>query len=115
MALSRPNIVRDWVYVDDVVGLFFEAAARAASLAGGIFNAGSGIPTDLGTIVKTLVRLSGSHAEPKWGMFPAPKHDDYPWVADPNRTFKEFQWRPVITLEAGLRATIAAACKRPTL
>ena len=115
LTLSQPNIVRDWVYVDDVASLFIEAGHRASSLAGGVFNAGSGIPTDLGTIVKTILRLTGSRAEPRWGMFPAPDHDDYPWVADPHRTFSEFQWRPVTTLEAGLRSTIAAACKRPAL
>jgi nucleoside-diphosphate-sugar epimerase len=113
LMLSRPNIVRDWVYVDDVVGLFLEAAHRARSLAGGVFNAGSGIPTDLATIVATILRLTGSRAEPKWGMFPAPEHDDYPWVADPHRTFSAFQWRPATTLEAGLRSTIEAVRGRP--
>ena len=113
LILSRPDIVRDWVYVDDLVSLFLEAAHRAKTLAGGVFNAGSGIATDLNTIVMTILRLTGSHSEPIWGMFPPPEHDDYPWVADTDRTFSEFEWRPATTLEVGLRSTIAAACKGP--
>jgi nucleoside-diphosphate-sugar epimerase len=49
-----PGIVRDWVYVDDVVDLYLEAAARAPDLAGRVFNAGSGRGTELGTIVATV-------------------------------------------------------------
>jgi len=107
LSLSRPGIVRDWVYVDDMVDLFLQAAQDAGRLSGGVFNAGSGIAVDLGTIVETTLRLTGSRAEPNWGVFPAPDHDDYPWVADTQRTFREFSWRPATSLEDGLGATIA--------
>jgi len=108
LTLSRPDIVRDWVYVDDVVSLFIEAGHQAGRLRGQIFNAGSGVATDLGAIVATILRLTGSKAKPEWGVFPAPEHDQYPWVADPRRTFATFSWRPETDLEAGLNATIDA-------
>jgi nucleoside-diphosphate-sugar epimerase len=114
LTLSRPGIVRDWVYVDDMVDLFVQAAQCAGRLAGGVFNAGSGVAVDLGTIVDTILRLSESRVEPKWGVFPAPDHDDYPWVADTQRTFREFSWRPVTSLEDGLRSTIAWMQSRST-
>jgi nucleoside-diphosphate-sugar epimerase len=106
LRLSRPDTVRDWVYVSDVVELLVEAALKARALAGGVFNAGSGVGADLRTIVDTIQRLTGSQAEQCWGTFPAPAHDDYPWVADPRRTFNTFAWRPTTTLEEGLQATI---------
>jgi nucleoside-diphosphate-sugar epimerase len=112
LALSRPDIVRDWVYVDDIVDLFLEAAQDIAQhgecAAASVFNAGSGIATDLGAIVATILRLTGSSAALHWGTFPASAHDASPWVADMQRTFKQFTWRPSTTLEAGLSATIAA-------
>ena len=107
LALSRPGIVRDWVYVDDMADLFLHAARNAARVAGGVFNAGSGIAVDLQTIVGTILRLTSSGVEPNWGVFPAPDHDEYPWVADTQRTFREFSWRPATSLEDGLRTTIA--------
>ena len=108
LPLSRPGIVRDWVYVDDVVDLYLESAARASEVAGGVFNAGSGRGTDLGTIVSTILALAGSRAQPQWGVFPAPAHDAHPWVADPRLTFGTFAWRPRVTLEEGLRRTLDA-------
>ena len=48
LSLSRPEIGRDWIYVDDVVDLYLETAREAGRLAGGVFNAGTGVRTDLG-------------------------------------------------------------------
>jgi nucleoside-diphosphate-sugar epimerase len=115
LSLSRRGITRDWVYVDDMVDLFVEAARRAGQKPGRVFNAGSGIPTDLGTIVDTVLRLTGASAEPAWGAFPEPEHDAWPWVADVRGTFSEFDWRPVTNLEAGLRATILSIQTSQTL
>jgi nucleoside-diphosphate-sugar epimerase len=108
LALSRPGIVRDWVYVDDVIDLYLEAAARAPDLAGRVFNAGSGHGTDLGTIVATVLALTGSPAVAQWGVFAAPAHDTHPWVADARLTFATFAWRPRVSLDDGLRRTLEA-------
>jgi nucleoside-diphosphate-sugar epimerase len=109
LPLSIPEIARDWVYVDDVVDLYIEAASRAEQLQGQVFNAGSGVQTSIGAVVATILRLAGSRAEPRWGTFKALHHDSYPWVADPTRTFSRFAWRPHVALEDGLARTIAAA------
>jgi nucleoside-diphosphate-sugar epimerase len=106
--LSRREISRDWVYVDDVVDLYLEAGERAGELRGGVFNAGSGVAVTIGEITDELLRLTGSDATPAWGVFPAPAHDATPWIADMGRTFGAFAWRPRTSLDAGLGLTIAA-------
>jgi nucleoside-diphosphate-sugar epimerase len=108
VSLSRPEIARDWIYVDDVVDLYLEAARRTAHVTGNVFNVGSGLATRLAEIVDIVFRLTASNAEIRWGVFPAPKHDDSPWVADMHHTFEAFQWRPRISLEEGLRRSIDA-------
>jgi nucleoside-diphosphate-sugar epimerase len=108
LPLSRPEIARDWVYVDDVVDLYLEAAERAGELGGRVFNAGSGLSTSIDKIVEAILQLTGSSAKPRWGIFEAPEHDRYPWVADPALTFASFRWRPRISLADGLARTIAA-------
>ena len=113
LSLSRPGIVRDWVFVDDMVDLFVQAAQNAGRLAGRVFNAGSGIAVDLGEIVDTVLRLTGSSAQPQWGVFQAPEHDDHPWVADTTQTFEQLAWRPTTSLEEGLQATIEWTRGRP--
>ena len=110
--LSRPEIARDWVFVDDVVELYLEVASRARELAGNVFNAGSGVAVSIGEMVEVLQRLTGTASVPEWGAFPAPPHDDTPWIADPRHTFAMCGWRPNISLEDGLLATITAV-KRP--
>jgi nucleoside-diphosphate-sugar epimerase len=104
--LSRPEISRDWIFVDDVVSLYIEAAERAAELRGRAFNAGTGRKVDLKEIVDTILRITSSKAEVRWGVFPAPKHDEHPWIADMRQTFDAFQWRPKVSLEEGLKRTI---------
>ena len=108
LALSRPDIVRDWVYIDDVVDLYLEAASKAGRYAGGVFNAGSGERGTLADVVEFILKLTGSEVAARWGVFEAPAHDAWPWVADPAHTFAHFEWRPRISLEEGLSRTIAA-------
>ena len=112
ITLSRRDISRDWVYVDDVVELYLEAARRAGALRGGVFNVGSGTAVTIGEITDALLRLTGSAAEARWGVFPAPAHDQTPWIADMDRTFGTFAWRPTVSLEDGLRATIDAIARQ---
>jgi nucleoside-diphosphate-sugar epimerase len=111
ISLSRPEIARDWIYIDDVVALYLEAAKRASELAGAIFNVGTGRRVNLGELVETVLRVVPSKAEMRWGEFPAPRHDDHPWIADMRQTFDAFGWRPRTSLEHGLkRMTEAARC-----
>jgi nucleoside-diphosphate-sugar epimerase len=108
LRLSRPGIVRDWVYVDDVVDLYLECAARAGDVRG------RRVQCRLGSrFGPRHDRFHGTRAhrlarEPQWGAFPAPAHDAHPWVADPGLTFGTFAWRPRVPLEDGLRRTIEA-------
>jgi len=108
LPLSRPDIARELVYIDDLVDLYLEAAERAG-ISPGVFNAGSGVLGTIGEVVDRVLRLTGSRARARWGTFQAPHHDDFPWVADPTRTFSRFAWRPRVALEEGLARTIAAA------
>jgi nucleoside-diphosphate-sugar epimerase len=106
--LSWPTVVRDWAYIDDVVALYVEASRKAGSLARQVFNVGTGRGTELASLVDTILRLTGSAAEPRWDVFPESVHDTHPWVADMTRSFDTFAWRPAVCLEKGLHRTIAA-------
>jgi nucleoside-diphosphate-sugar epimerase len=111
ITLSRREISRDWVYIDDLIDLYLEAAKRGPELGGQVYNAGSGIAVTIGEITDKLLQLTGSKVEPQWGVFTAPAHDATPWIADMTKTFGTFAWRPKTALDEGLRATIAALAK----
>jgi nucleoside-diphosphate-sugar epimerase len=112
IALSRPEIARDWVYVEDLVDLYLEAS-RKPEMAGGVFNAGSGREVTIREIVDAVARLTGLSVEVRWGAFPVAAHDTDRWVADMRCTLQAFAWHPRTSLEQGLRRTIAAMAKRP--
>jgi len=106
--LSRPEVTRDWIHVDDVVSLYLEAALRADALRGRVFNAGTGRAASIAEIVARVLEITGGRAPVEWGSFPMAEHDAHPWVADMRTSFAAFDWRPRIALEDGLRAMAAA-------
>lgn len=111
IALSRPDIARDWVYVEDLVELYLEAS-RKPEMAGGVFNAGSGQQVTIAELVEAVFRLTGSSVEAQWGAFPTAAHDTDHRVADMRCTLQAFAWRPRTSLDDGLRKTIVAMAGR---
>ena len=109
LLLSRPEIARDWIYIDDLIALLLEAGREASRLKGEVLNAGTGRSAALSEIVDVVLRLAGSGAPVRWGAFPAPEHDAHPWIADMRHTFASLGWRPRVGLEEGLGRTMAAA------
>jgi nucleoside-diphosphate-sugar epimerase len=104
--LSRPEVSRDFVAVDDLVRLVFAALAAPVTCDGQVFNAGSGVATTLETLVDAVVRLTGSACEVRWGEYPLAPHDlDHPH-ADLTKTRSQLDWRPSISLDDGLASLI---------
>lgn len=106
IALTRPTISRDFIFVNDIVALFLEAAGKAAKYRGEVFNLGSGVRTPLGEVVSYILKATGSKSEVRWGEFRAVSYDSDTWQADMTKTFSHFSWRPMYPLREGLDCTI---------
>ncbi len=92
---------RDFVYVGDVA----EANARAlTSDAVGSFNVGTGIETDITTIFQLLRHVTGSNQPEEHG--PPLPGEQRRSVVDARKIEKVLGWRPKMSVEAGLDATI---------
>jgi len=92
---------RDYVYVGDV--------ARANLLALGVrgsaaFNIGTGRETDVNTIFRVLVRLTGSRAAERHG--PAKAGEQLRSVLDVRAAAAGLGWAPQVTLDEGLARTV---------
>lgn len=107
--LTRPEIARDYIYVDDIVACFFEVARHAQKFGGEIFNVGSGIPTSIAELVQYILQKTESKSVVQWHAFPNVSYDSDLWCADMSKTFSHFSWRPRVSLEQGLDKTIAWA------
>ncbi len=94
--------VRDFLFVQDVVVACCEVVGERGS--GMILNLGWGEGTSINSIFKTLARLTGYtksalHAPAKIG-------ETYRIYLDAARANRELGWRPTISLEDGLKATL---------
>jgi len=92
---------RDFVYVGEVA----EAAFAAVGRDGGTFNVGTGVPTSVLALHDLCRKISGSDRAP---TLVEPRRGDLRRsVLDITRSSRELGWRPVTTLEEGLRRTWA--------
>ena len=105
------RILRDFVFVEDVVDALLLAARRTES-DGEIFNVGSGAPTSFFELVEQIIRLVGSgcyefvpFAEERKALEPG----DY--CSDVGKIASKLGWRPTMNLEEGLRRTIEFYCQ----
>lgn len=95
----------DWIYVDDVVDALL-AAALSANLEGKTIDIGSGRAATVRSVVEKLVGLMGSDIHPLFGS-----RSDRPLeqvrIADTHAAEKLLGWTPKVSLDEGLRRTIA--------
>jgi UDP-glucose 4-epimerase len=107
---GRPTVygdgtqTRDYIYVGDVVDA---ALAGASATTTGPVNIGAGVETDVLELAQALGRLGGAEAfEPE---FAPPRTGEVQRITlDAGRAERELDWRPRVSLEEGLRLTLAA-------
>jgi UDP-glucose 4-epimerase len=102
--LTSGNRLVDWIYVEDVVeGLL--AAALATDLDGSTVELGSGRLTSIRSVVEKIERLVGSNAKPIFGALPD-RAMEQTRMADTNNTHAKLRWKPITSLDEGLKRTV---------
>jgi UDP-glucose 4-epimerase len=91
---------RDYVFVEDVVKA---NVVTLNSLSSNIYNVGTGIETSVNQLFEKLNEIAGSKAVEKHG--PSPKGEQARSVITSDKLYKEFQWKPSIKIDEGLRKT----------
>ena len=93
--------IRDYVYVGDV------ARANLLAVQGGcgIYNVGTGVPTDVNTVFRALARLTGYTGDEQHG--PAKLGEVRTIYLDANRAARELGWAAATPLAEGLGRTVA--------
>lgn len=101
---ANPNVVRDFVYIDDVVSSFILAAEKR--LKGEILNIGNGKQRTLFEAVTNIVKEVENNIELTWGTIEG-RFEVETWEANMTHTNEVLGWRPTISLEEGLEKTVA--------
>lgn len=100
------QIVRDFLYVDDLIDALILAAATDHAY-GQIFNVGTGVPTTFLELGRTIIRLAGS-GRLELAPFSRERQQVDPgdYYADVTKVRRLLGWEPRTSLEEGLTKTI---------
>jgi CDP-glucose 4,6-dehydratase len=111
---------RDFLYVEDAVAAYLAIAdalgdrEQPGPAAGEAFNAGGGQPHRVLDVVRLICQLAGSRMEPVIRGSGTPAGEiDRQWVGH-SKLFELTGWQPAVTLEDGLRRTLAWYRDHPT-
>ena len=92
---------RDFAYVGDI------ARANLLALEGdatGIFNVGTGVPTDINAVHRALAAITGYALQPDYA--PRPVGEVLATYLDSSKAAKGLGWQPMVSLHEGLTATV---------
>jgi UDP-glucose 4-epimerase len=101
------RILRDFLYVEDLVGCMLMTATTGAAY-GKVFNVGTGAPVSFYDLAKTIVRITG-RGKTKFTEFTQERKEVEPgdYYADISHIKKTVKWEPKTSLDEGIRKTVA--------
>lgn len=109
-AMTEGKQGRDWIYVSDIV----EGMIRATTVDGAVgrtFNLCTGQETPLYEVARAIFDLMAAPVAIQRGALPYREGEVWHLVGDNTRARTIMGWEPAISLEEGLRRTIAAICQ----
>jgi len=101
LSLTKPEIERSFIYIDDLVEAYIKLA-ETKTRPGEVFNVGPDKPTILQELVSSIEKISGKKAKVSYSGKSRP-HDADKNRLDISKIKQKINWRPEISLEEGLR------------
>lgn len=102
-SLVSPDISRDFVFVEDCVEAFLDAALKIDDeKSGRSYNIATGRKTTMGDLVEVTRKAFSIAKEPEWGSMSNRKWDLAEWFGDPAAFENDFGWKARTSLEDGL-------------
>jgi nucleoside-diphosphate-sugar epimerase len=105
LQLSNPRLVRDFIYIDDMVAAL-RAVAEKKPLNHFIFNAGSGVQSTIQDVVDAAQACWPTEVTVQWGIHTPRPWEPTSWVADITLARTVLGWTPRFSLAAGIEKTI---------
>lgn len=99
------SAVRDYIFIDDLVGIFMKGIDyKAVKDEPRIFNAGSGIGTSLSELIKELEKITGRTADVSY--LPEKNFGVREIVLDCSRVESMLCWKNNVSLDEGVKKTL---------
>jgi nucleoside-diphosphate-sugar epimerase/glycosyltransferase involved in cell wall biosynthesis len=104
--LVSPDISRDFVYIDDCVEAFVQAALKVdKTISGRSYNIATGRKTTMRELVDETRNTFDLTIEPVWGSMGNRQWDLSDWYGDPEAAHTDLGWKARTPLGVGLRKT----------
>lgn len=104
--LVSPDVSRDFIYVEDAVESFLDAALHiSVKTTGNSYNIASGKKTTIRDLVETAVKQFNISVTPIWGSMPDRNWDLTEWYGNPVKTKSDLEWESRTELAVGLKKT----------
>jgi len=113
--MARPDIVRDYVWIEDVIRAYLAVLEGEAPAASELFNVGSGEETRLDEVMAAAGRVFGLTGAPAWGDYPERRWETERWFANRDKISRRHGWAPTVGIDDGLRRMGSWLEGRPTL
>jgi nucleoside-diphosphate-sugar epimerase len=109
--LLSPDSVRDFIFVEDVVGAIIELVhvvlGRASEISGQVFNVGSGKQHTVGEVAQKIIELAQADVQPLWSHAPSrDRIEPSMWISDSSKINNLLNWKPRFELTDGLQKTL---------
>ncbi len=104
--LVRPDIARDFVYVDDVSRAYLLAATAPQEERGAVYNVGTGRQITIEEAVKIARARLDIPEEPGWGSMEQRSWDSTCWVSDNRKIAVQLGWTPALSFEEGFEGFV---------
>ncbi|MBI2278853.1 MAG: NAD-dependent epimerase/dehydratase family protein [Candidatus Brennerbacteria bacterium] len=115
LALASSSFVRDFVFIEDVIGAYDAAIAHREDIKGEVFNVGTGMQRTLGDVVTIVKRVTGATIEPSYGAATPVQHEPAMWTANVSKIKRMLGWEPEYSLEDGIAKNVEWFKQNPSL
>ena len=112
--LGDPTPVRDFLYVNDLIGAYVKVIERAEdrTLNGQVFNISTGIETSISKLAELTSSKIGWHGKIVWNTKPIRPGEVKKIVCDSSKFRRTLGWKPEHDLSSGLDLVIAGLRKK---
>lgn len=104
--LVNEFITRDFIYIEDIVSAFIQAALYASFVKGEVFNIGTSRKTSIKEVVYSIKHITGIDKDPVFGIMEKRLWDHQKdWYSDCSKASELLHWFPFFDLNRGLEKT----------
>lgn len=98
--------VRDVLYADDMINLYFSAAEKISSIKGEVFNIGGGHENSLSLLELFDILEQELNVKLNYKEIPARESDQKVFIADISKAKKLIGWQPKVSARQGIKKMI---------